>query len=349
MHILFVFENFAMGGVERVTEQLITGLQKHTPCKLSIVCEQQHGELSARFEKLAPVSCLSGQNKFLTFKRICAEIKPDIIVFTKGGLSKYQFFIPKKIKMIAIQHVPINLPQESTIKNTVRRIGATLLYSRLDHVVCVSQGILSNLIAFNVVKGNKASCIYNPVLDPSIKEKARLPVKYDDYFVAVGRLHFQKGYDLLITAIQQVKKEQPNIKVVVVGDGPDKALLAQLIEKNNLNENIILHGSDNNPYKLIAHAKGIILSSRWEGLPTVLVEAAYLQTPIVAFDCRYGPKELTGNGLTGHLVSALDTNSLAQEVSAMNSYGSKKDFPNTSEFLLPAATNNYYSLFESLL
>lgn len=349
MHILFVFEDFALGGVERVTEQLITGLQKYTACRLSIVCEQRHGELSARFEKLAPVSCLLGRNKLFTFKRMCAEIQPDLIVFTKGGLSKYQFFIPKNIKMIAIQHVPINLPQESTIKNIARRIGATLLYSRLDQVVCVSQGILSNLTAFNVVKDKSASCIYNPVLDPSIKDKAKSPVKYTDYFVAVGRLHFQKGYDLLITTIQQVKKKQPNIKVVIVGDGPDKEQLVQLINKNKLNENIILHGSDNNPYKLIAHAKGIILSSRWEGLPTVLVEAAYLQTPIVAFDCRYGPRELTDNGLTGHLVSALDINSLAQEISVMNSYGSKKDFPNVSEFFLPAATNNYYSLFKSLL
>lgn len=349
MHILFVFENFALGGVERVSEQLITGLIEHTSCKVSIVCEQKKGELTERFEKLASISSLSGRNKFFAFRHNCITIKPDIVVFTKGGLSKYQISLPKNIKTLAIQHVPINLPQESNIKNIIRQLGATLLYSRLDHVVCVSLGILNNLTSLKVINSNKVSCIYNPVLDPSIKAKSEALVDYTNYFVAVGRLHYQKGYDLLVLAMKKVKEQNPNIKVVIVGDGPDKDQLIRLINDNHLTENIILHGSDKNPYKLIANAKGIILSSRWEGLPTVLVEAAYLKTPIITFDCRYGPKELTDHGTTGHLVSPLNINDLAREIITISSYGSNKKSPNINEFFLPAAVGNYYSLFKALI
>jgi len=349
MHIFFVFEDFCLGGVERVTEQLITGLQTIHSCKISIVCEQKTGDLTARFEKLAPIYTLGNKNKSVNFRQITHDLKPDLVVFTKGGLSKYGLFVSKKIKKIAIQHTPINLPQESTFKNIVRRLGATFLYSQLDAVVCVSKGILANLVKLNVVSKNNVHCIYNPVLDESIKKLANKKVKYNNYFVCVGRLHHQKGYDLLVDAVNKAKQVIDDIKIVIIGDGPELENLKKLINDNNLCKNIVLHGATKNPYKYIANAKGILLTSRWEGLPTVLVEAAYLNTPIITFDCRYGPKELTNNGENGYLVDFLDTDQLVKEIIAVNKNLNVVPSPAVEHFFLPAATQYYYTLFKSLL
>lgn len=349
MHIVFVFENFSLGGVERVSEQLITGLKELYDCHISIICEQQRGNLTTRFNSLAKVHSLNDHNKFMHFKELCTELSPDVVVFTKGGLSRYGLLLNNKIKTIAVQHVPIDLPEANKVKNILRRIGAKILYPRLDHVVCVSKGILNNLSELKIIKDASASCIYSPVLDNSLMKLAQDDVEYQDYFVAVGRLHYQKGYDLLISSIIKVRQTCPTIKVVIVGDGPERLSLLQSITKHGLENNIILHGSSNNPYKYIAKAKGILLTSRWEGLPTVLVEAAYLQTPIIAFDCRYGPTELTNNGTSGHLVDFLDIESFSQKIVLLNTAENSMVSPSVENFFLPAATYHYYTLFKSLL
>ncbi|MGO2073801.1 MAG: glycosyltransferase [Pseudoalteromonas sp.] len=349
MHIVFVLENFALGGVERVTEQLIIGLKSIHNCQVSLICEETDGELLPRYQTLGKIHSLDGRNQLLEFKKIIKDIKPDLVVFTKGGLSKFALFTPFNIKKVAIQHVPINLPENNAFRNIVRRLGAILLYRRLDQVVCVSKGILANLIELNVVNENKAQCIYNPVLDNSILSLANEQVEYQNYYVCVGRLHYQKGYDLLVDVIKLVKLKISDITVVILGDGPDHQVLLELIEKYDLANNIILHGVTDNPYKYIKHAKGILLPSRWEGLPTVLVEAAFLKTPIVAFDCRYGPKELTDNGQSGYLINFSDINAFAQNIISLEKNDSTIPSPKVDDFFLSSATAYYYKLFKSIL
>lgn len=349
MHIVFVLENFALGGVERVTEQLIIGLKSIYNCQVSLICEKKDGQLLPRYKNLGQIYSLNGRNKLFKFRELVKNIQPDLIVFTKGGLSKFSLLTPSDIKKVAIQHVPINLPEEGACKNIIRRLGAILLYKQLDQVICVSKGILANLIELNIINEKKAQCIYNPVLDENIINFANEHAEYQNYYVCVGRLHFQKGYDLLVDIIKQVKLTVSNIKVVILGDGPEYEALLTLIKKHNLTDNIILHGVTSNPYKYIKHAKGILLPSRWEGLPTVLVEAAFLKTPIVAFDCRYGPKELTENGQSGYLIDFLDINAFAQSVISLEKNNSVISSPKIDDFFLSSATAYYHKLFKSIL
>lgn len=349
MHIAFVLEDFTLGGVERVSEKLISALRTHYGYKVSIICEHDQGDLKNTFHQLGPIFNLAGRNRFLRFKNICTQLQPDLVVFTKGGLSRYGLML-SSIPKVAVQHVPINLPDQSVIKNLFRRVGASILFRTLDKVICVSEGILSNLHQLKVIGESKSLCIYNPVLDQHINALATEDVEYEDYFICVGRLHFQKGYDLLIKAVTQAKQAAPSLKVIIIGNGPDEKKLKHQIVQSNLVDTIILHGTTENPYKYIAQAKGILLPSRWEGMPTVLVEAAYLNTPIVAFDCRYGPKELTGHGQLGYLVNFLDVNTFAEKIIALEiGQAPKLPSPNVDCFSLEAAASHYHNLFKSLL
>ncbi|EWH04890.1 hypothetical protein AT00_17205 [Pseudoalteromonas lipolytica SCSIO 04301] len=349
MHLAFVLEDFSLGGVERVTEQLIIGLKHYHQCSISIICLSKDGDLLSRYQSLGEIALLSGPRDFAGYKKLITQLNPDLVIFTKGGLSRFSFSTPNHIKTVAVQHVPINLPQESKLKNLLRRLAATFLYRNVDKVVCVSEGIKENLIAFNVINAKDAVRIYNPVLDASLQTRAKEAVEYHDYYVCVGRLHYQKGYDFLVKIVLEAKQQCPDIKVVILGDGPDKLSLTHLIEKHQLSDNIILHGTTDNPYKYIEHAKAILLPSRWEGLPTVLVEAAYLNTPIIAFDCRYGPKELTKHGQAGDLISFANTSEFAQQVVKFDKFGSDKPSPDINDFFLASSTAHYYRLFEALL
>lgn len=350
--IIFVLEDFSTGGVERVSFQLLAAIKQfHPHIDIQVVYENSSGEFLKQYQALSPCNPIQGNKLFdrISFfsKKIINETI-DLVVYTKGGLSKYRPLKSTKTKHIAIQHVPINLPETSWLKNTLRQAGAALLYRRLDKVVCVSKGIENNLAERLLLKKQTITTIYNPVLDEKISQLAAKPVKYNNYFVCVGRLHYQKGYDFLLNIVKEVKKTDANITVVIVGDGEDHKKLTLQIESFGLKDNIILHGLTTNPYKYIQNAKAILLPSRWEGLPTVLVEAAYLKIQIVSFDCRYGPKELTNNGDSGFLVEMGNIESFSEAIIKVFN-GEMKPSPNIDSFTLNSAVKNYVELFESLL
>ncbi|TLX45310.1 hypothetical protein C1E24_19720 [Pseudoalteromonas phenolica] len=352
MKLLFVLESFEMGGVERVTLQLLRALSKNTSISLYVLCENPVGEFADSFDSEFKCFHLKGMHYFSkakAFSGLVNEIQPDHVIFTKGGLSKYRFRFsnPKKIKYTAVQHVPIKLPETSVIKNIVRRLAAVIFYHSIDKVVSVSEGIREGLIKSLFLSTEKVITVYNPVLDSNITILANEDVEYNDFYVCVGRLHFQKGYDLLIRIVSKLKITRPSIKVIVLGDGPERNYLKAKILSEGLQDNIILHGSTDNPFKYIKASKGILLPSRWEGLPTVLVEAAYLGKQMVAFDCKHGPKELTNNGKAGYLISQGDVDGFVNAVLKIEN----NEFlpsPNTQDFMLAKAASNYIKVFEKI-
>ena len=89
------------------------------------------------------------------------------------------------------------------------------------------------------------------------------------------------------------------------------------------------------------------MTSRWEGLPTVLVEAAHLNTQIITFDCRYGPAELTSQGRNGYLINDNSAKNFVTALGKVNS-GDTKPRPDISDFHLNAAVKNYLRLFNEL-
>ncbi|MEI5639579.1 MULTISPECIES: glycosyltransferase [unclassified Pseudoalteromonas] len=345
MKLLFVLEDFTLGGVERVTLQLITGLVKTYDCTVEVAAQSLSGPLLDKFREVACVTNNASSHK--SFRQLTRRIEPDLVIFTKGGLSRLKFSVANHCKTVVIQHVPIQLPEAGRIKNVIRRCVASILFRMVDKVICVSDGILDNLVALKVCSPEQALRIYNPVLSEEIQTLAQHQQHdYQNYYVCVGRLHFQKGYDLLIESIKLASLN--GAKVVILGDGPNKRELEQAIADNALQGQIILHGPSDNPYKYMQGAKAILLPSRWEGLPTVLVEASFLGVPMVAFDCRYGPKELSQNGKYGHLIPQGDIKGFADAIDAVEQ-GKALAPPKTDEFTLKSAVANYHNLFLSLL
>ncbi len=347
MRLIFVLENFDLGGVERVTLQLLKALLARPEHDILLLCQQNTGVMSAAYAELARI--VEFDSGFIRFRTQVMAFKPDLIIYTKGGLCRFGLALPGRFKSLVVQHVPIMLPHTSVFKNVLRKYAATLLYRFVDKVICVSDGIKDDLISKKVLPAAKVTRIYNPVLDDTVLQLANQPQsQYQDYFVCVGRLHYQKGYDYLLDIVSRVKHSGYSIKVVILGDGPERDALAARIAELGLSGNIVLHGSESNPYKYIRAAKAILLPSRWEGLPTVLVEAAALNTPIVAFDCHFGPKELTADGVHGYLVAPADTMAFADCVTAVIN-GARPPAADISDFFVDKAAEHYLAEFALLL
>jgi len=128
--------------------------------------------------------------------------------------------------------------------------------------------------------------------------------------VAVGRLSFQKGFDVLIRAHAQARPRAMH-RLLIVGDGEDRSKLEALADELGVADTVAMPGFDLNPYRAMRSADALCLSSRWEGMPTVLVEALLLGCPVIATDCVEGVGAVLEHGAYGALVPSGDTGALA--------------------------------------
>jgi glycosyltransferase involved in cell wall biosynthesis len=141
--------------------------------------------------------------------------------------------------------------------------------------------------------------------------------------VALGRLVPQKGYDLLVEAYAEVAPRQPDARLEIWGAGPEEASLAAQIERLGLADRVSLRGETDKPKEVLQQASIVVLSSRIEGFPNVLLEAMALGRPVVAVDCSYGPAEIVRDGVDGYLVAERDPIALARAIVSL--LGSSSD------------------------
>ncbi len=157
-------------------------------------------------------------------------------------------------------------------------------------------------------------CIPNPCALNS--RKSKVESRKTKKVLAVGRLHEQKGFDILLEAWNNVQRD--NVQCTkdwtlrIVGEGPQRAALEQQIKDLQLS-NVVLAGRVENVVEEYNEASLFVLSSRYEGFSLVLLEAMWCGVPCVSFDCPHGPAELLG-GDRGWLVPAMDVEKLAQQL-----------------------------------
>lgn len=194
-------------------------------------------------------------------------------------------------------------------------------YPWADYVVGVSEGVSEDLAQFVNLPAEKLRVISNPIVAPEIGELARAPVDHAWFadgvpvFVAAGRLRPQKDFPTLLRAFSHVRAKRP-VRLLILGEGPERERLEALARELELTGDVSLPGATANPYAYMARSTAFILSSRWEGLPTVLIEAMSCGAPVIATDCPSGPREILAGGRYGALVPVGDVHALAAAMDA---------------------------------
>ena len=156
---------------------------------------------------------------------------------------------------------------------------------------------------------SKIVSIANPVAYENIENIPSLDYKT---ILCVGRLTHVKGFDLLITAWARVAQQVPDWKIVIVGSGEDELMLKQMAKDFAVEDSIVFAGQQKNMDQFYRQASFFCMSSRFEGLPMVLLEAQSYGLPIVAFDCDTGPAEVIASDRSGYLVPAANVDELAK-------------------------------------
>jgi glycosyltransferase involved in cell wall biosynthesis len=233
--------------------------------------------------------------------RICKENNIDIVLATNHGINCTLPFL-KEVKTIACEH--LNYMAAPFASRILRKI----MYSFLDAVV-----VLTVSDAKHYFFHKNVQVIPNSFSFSSDKQSKLI----NKVILAVGRLTHQKGFDLLINAISLIEDECKGWTVKIIGAGEDEEKLKKQIEALNLGNLIKIYPTTNVIVQEYLEASIYVLSSRWEGLPMVLIEAQSCGLPIVSFDCPVGPADIVHHNEDGLLVRNGDIYALSSEIAKL--------------------------------
>ena len=226
-----------------------------------------------------------------------------------------------------------------------------VFYRQAARVVAVSRGSAQDLIELTNIDPELVEVIPNPVLTERLLEQAREPVELKWFngdtrpvLITVGRLTAAKNYPLLIRAFSRLR-ESREANLVILGDGEERDRLESLVRELGLSDHVVMPGYVENPWAYMSKADVFVLSSKWEGLPTVLIEALALGIRVVSTDCEHGPRELLQDGRFGVLVPGEDVDALSEGIiKALESEPPHVDMSDLDVFRLEAAVKRYGEL-----
>lgn len=240
--------------------------------------------------------CVKRMRKFLIENKIDTLIVVDSIscVFTVPACMGI------RIHHICWEHFNLKI----NLGSSFRSLGRWMAVRWCDKIVTLTERDKHFWEdKFKLKSTSKVITIPNP--SPYFLQN-NIPDLSNKTILCVGRLTYQKGFDMLIEAWSQVTHELPGWKILIVGSGEDEKKLKSMVDQRNVSNSLIFLGQQKNMDQFYRQASFFCMSSRFEGLPMVLLEAQSYGLPIVSFDCDTGPAEIISHGFNGYLIKPDD-------------------------------------------
>lgn len=304
MNLIFIINSLEdRGGTERVASLLANELS--TFYRITILSRQANTSANAYYlsDRVKDVKFQGNNWHFINqCKQYIYSNHPDIVlIHTMSKLTSALLLNGIKAKNIwSLEH--ISYDSHSWIFKQLRK----QLYSKLDRIITLTNNDAINYKQFS----NNVKTIANAT---PLKIKKSSYQNNSKIIVSIGRLTCQKGYDYLIRAWSLVEKSYPDWSLYIYGEGESREKLEQMVRNHKLS-NIRLKGMTNNVQNVYDNAAFYVMSSRFEGLPVVLIEAQSRGLPIVSFDCPLGPAEIISEGIDGYLVENGNVEMLAERI-----------------------------------
>jgi glycosyltransferase involved in cell wall biosynthesis len=319
--LLIVLRNLDGGGAERVALNLINNLKKNEKYKITLFLIKNSGVYFSELDDEVNVIFGSKYRLSVSFPIILLKLffaclgKKHLISGTEGEPTYFLNLIGFLQFKKPINWVHISLSVYLQNIHPIHKVLTYFHYILPSKIVCVSEGVKEDHLQLFPNKKD-IHVIHNILNHEFILEKSKdinllnINLLNKNYFCAVGRLSYQKGFDILIQSMKILVNKYPHINLQIFGSGPLEKELNNLILSLNLQNNVRLMGFEKEIYQKIKNSKGLIMPSRYEGCGMVLLEAMLLSVPVIATDCPYGPKEIIGESEYGLLVSKMNSPSL---------------------------------------
>lgn len=302
--LLFVINSLKhKSGIERVACQLGELFSAELDYEVTIL-SRDTGILNVAYPISMSRVISLGEN-YISFlvnlQKFILKEKPDyILVHNMGRLTLLSSILYRSnIKLISLEHVAFNA------RPSWVRLLSGLLYRRVDKVITLTKHDLNNYLSWN----RSCDIIHNISPFEVSDSKSYLCRK----IIAVGRLTYQKNFLSLLEAWSIIYPFTMDWSLDIYGIGEEYDMLLDFIEKNKLH-NVTLRGEVIDIEKVYRNSDFLVMSSRFEGLPMVLIEAQCFGLPIVSYDCPYGPSEIIEDNVNGILVENQNVRLLANSI-----------------------------------
>lgn len=351
------------GGAERITVNLVNELVSRG-FNVDLVLLSATGPFLENLDSNVHVVDLKVQRMrsvLLSLMRYLRMAKPDALLACMWPLTIISVLAQRLsyvgTRLVVAEHNTWSLSQAeySGLQQFIIKITMQILFPFADAIVAVSDGAADDLAKFSRVDLKKISTIYNPVTDSSlIESKCDNQLSSSTHgwnsaafrILNVGTLKDQKNQELLIRAFSKLPAEI-GAHLLILGDGELRDKLELLIVELGIQGHVSMPGFISDPGPYYRHASLFALSSDWEGLPTVIIEALAVGTPVVSTDCPSGPREILCNGQFGRLVPVGDTAAFATAMAESLSTTHDRDAlkARSRDFSIDKAVDKYVALF----
>ena len=251
------------------------------------------------------------------------RLRPEVVL---SGMAHLNFMVlllrplfPRGTHVLVRQNATVSAALASGRLPFYTRLLYRLLYPLADRVICQSQAMADDLAGAVVIDPELVAVLPNPIDFAGIRAGSQDPYAWDGpgpHLLAVGRLSPEKGFDLLLEALAEIRCEFPRANLVIAGAGPEEAALRLQCNRLRLDDAVVFAGTINRPYRFFSGASLFVLSSRHEGMPNALLEAAAAGLPLVALPASGGVVDLLRNCAGTWLAPEISAPSLAQVLAA---------------------------------
>ena len=337
MKVLVLHGHLSMGGEERILLSVLKNLVELN-YDVDLLITWNHGENNL-FENEIPEKVnykflfdnYNGKNKLIKeiyrirakvtylkkVEKIIKENKYDVIIDYSSNLLKYNNF-DIKVPVFAWIHFSLTFGEKLSADKIEKYKKQ---YKKYDKILAICDTMRDEFVEILGMDKNKVELVYNPIDLEAIRKKAENIDKNhenylkQDYFLQVSRLTEQKQPEHLVDIYYKLKQRGIKEKLYFIGNGEKVELIKQKIKEYKLEDDIILLGQIENPYPFFKNAKLFVHTGKYEGLPTVLLESLAFGTPVVAYDCPTGPKDILGkNSEYGELIPLNDKDTFVEKV-----------------------------------
>ena len=329
--VVFFIGTLNPGGAEtKLIRYILPYFSRKKDMKPMLLVLRDEGSLTGSVPEGVEVFCVNEEittglhaSVFRT-RRILKKIRPDVVVSFMWYPAVISYLV-RRAGFIPFRHIVHETVNMTEHLNDVFRQGRfnplklfliRSAYADADIVTTVSKGVQNDLIENFNVKEGRIKVIYDGIdhelISRMSSEVAGLNLD-GMVIVTVGRLVYQKGFDILLKAFHMMRG-QVRSRLLIIGDGAEREGLVNLAKQLNISKDTIFAGYKSNPYRYMRESTVFCSASRYEGFSIVILEAMVLGLPVIATDCPSGPAEILDSGRHGILVPPEDPEAIADKL-----------------------------------
>jgi glycosyltransferase involved in cell wall biosynthesis len=336
----FFLQDLSGGGAEKIMASLANEFVERG-LRVDFVLVQATGvNLKFLSEKIRIVD-LRARNTYTCLPalvRYLRQSQPRVFL-SSLDLTNLMALIARKISRVNTRlviriEIMVSAQKRPFFKKKLEKLLLTSIYPWADDIVAISKNIAEDIKEYARISPNKIHLLYNPVITPDLLNKTRedaghvwLKNGQPPVILGAGRLTEQKDFETLLRAFAILRKKM-DVRLIILGEGERRSDLEKIVRHFDIEKNVDLHGYVENPYSFMHQSKVFVLSSKWEGLPSVVIQALACGCPVISTDCPGGVREILADGAYGDLVPVGDAAAMAEAIQKVLASGGKQVAPN---------------------